>query len=259
MENSMRRLLQISVLLLVALPAIVLLWLSLAKDISYPSFFGSSFTFDFWRNVFTGGEGLLKSLGWSMGIAFFVALVSTFFGFIISRKMSSSALGQRSLQLAYLPYLIAPVVLGAMLQFYFTRWGWTGSTMGVIMAQLLFIMPYAVLVFSGFWTPHIKQLAFQATTLGASNNYVLRHIVLPVARSWFFLTFSQCFLISWFEYGITQLIGVGKVQTLTIKSMVYVKESSPQYGAVAACMMIVPVLLLFVINSRVFLKKEVEA
>jgi putative spermidine/putrescine transport system permease protein len=255
----MRRLLQIVLLLLVVFPALVLLWLSLAKEIGYPSFFDSSFTFDFWKNVFTGGEGLLKSLLWSLGIAFFVAMVSTVFGFIISKKMASSDFGQRSLQLAYLPYLIAPVVLGAMLQFYFTRLGCTGSVIGVMMAQLIFIMPYAVLVFSGFWTPHIKQLAFQATTLGASNHYVLRHIVLPVARSWFFLTFSQCFLISWFEYGITELIGVGKVQTLTIKSMVYVKESSPQYGAVAACMMIIPVLLLFVINSRVFLKKEVEA
>lgn len=255
----MRRVLQIVVLVLVVLPAVVLLWLSFAKDMSYPTFFESSFSFDFWKNVFSGGEGLLKSLGWSFCIAFLVATVSTFFGFIISKKLSSSDLGQRSLQLAYLPYLIAPVVLGAMLQFYFTRWGWTGSTLGVMMAQLLFIMPYAVLVFSGFWTPHIKQLAFQATTLGASNQYVLKRIILPVARSWFFLTFSQCFLISWFEYGITELIGVGKVQTLTIKSMVYVKESSPQYGAVAACMMIVPVLLLFVINSRAFLKKEVEA
>lgn len=255
----MRRLLQILVLLLVVLPAIVLIWLSLAQDMSYPAFFNASFTIDFWKNVFIGGEGLLNSLAWSFGIAFFVASVSTVVGFIISRKLSSTDFGQRSLQLAYLPYLIAPVVLGAMLQFYFTRWGWTGSTIGVVMAQLLFILPYAVLIFSGFWTPHIKQLSFQATTLGASNRYVLQRVILPVAKSWFFLTFSQCFLISWFEYGITELIGVGKVQTLTIKSMVYVKESSPQYGAVAACMMIIPVLLLFVMNSRVFLKKEVEA
>ncbi|MCB0682427.1 MAG: ABC transporter permease subunit, partial [Saprospiraceae bacterium] len=121
--------------------------------------------------------------------------------------------------------------------------------------QVLFVFPYGLLFLSTFWNDRLKQTAFQATTLGASSWQLYRSVLIPMARPWLFICFVQCFLISWFEYGITQLIGVGKVPTLTIRTMQYVREADPHQAALASCLMVLPVLLLLVVNQRLFLKR----
>ena len=57
------------------------------------------------------------------------------------------------------------------------------------------------------------------------------------------------------RYGITQLIGIGKVDTLTIRVMQFVREANPYLAAVTSCLMIAPPLLLLAINKKAFLKK----
>ena len=166
---------------------------------------------------------------------------------------------QLLLKSAFLPYTIAPVVMGAMMQYYFIKIGISGSVPGVMIAQLLFILPYSVLLFSTFWSVKIRQMIHQAKTLGASDQTVNRTILLPLSGPWLFLCFVQCFLISWFEYGMTRLVGVGKVETLTIKVMLFVEEANPYLAAVSACLMIFPVLILLIINGRLVTIRAVNS
>jgi putative spermidine/putrescine transport system permease protein len=51
-------------------------------------------------------------------------------------------------------------------------------------------------------------------------------------------------LISWFEFGFTNFIGVGKVQTLTIKVYQFVLEANPYLAALASCLLLFPPILL---------------
>lgn len=253
----MRKAAYIAASLLLTLPLLGILYLSLTTDWGYPQLWGAHFTVRYWADFFKAGDGLLGSLSLSLGLAFFIGISATFFGFFITRFMLfQQQQSVKLLKLAYFPYLIAPVVFGAMLQYYFIRMGLSGSFFGVLLAQMIFIFPYSVLFLSSFWNDRVRQTAFQATTMGASETQVNRHVLLPMARPWLFICFVQCFLISWFEYGITRVIGVGKVDTLTIQVMMFVNEANPHLAALAACILVIPVLLLLAINKKIFLKRS---
>ncbi|MEZ4774488.1 MAG: ABC transporter permease [Bacteroidia bacterium] len=238
--------------LILLLPLVSLLYLTIVHQWTFPEIAGKGFYAGYWRDFFTGENNLYLSAGLSLFLAGSIAATATFLGFFISYYLSRQP---GILKLAYFPYLIAPVVFGTMLQYYFVRMNLTGTVRGVMIAQFLFIFPYSVLLFSTFWNDRVRQTAFQATTLGASPDQVFLSVLLPMARPWFFLCFAQCFLISWFEYGITQLIGVGKIETLTIKTMFFVKEANPHLAALSACLMVLPMVFLLVIQRNLFLAR----
>ncbi len=232
-------------------PVLVLLWLSLVQKWAYPQLWDSFFTIQNWQQAITGGRGIGESLLFSLLFSAIIAVGSTFLGVFCSQIIQYHPKRSTLLSLAYYPYFIAPVVLGSMLQYYFLRWGLVGSWLGVAVAQLLFVFPYAVIFFSGFWSLRVKDLQSQALTLGATPTQAFRRIVLPMAKPWIVVCLFQCFLISWFEYGITQLIGVGQVPTLTIRVIQLVKEANPYLAAVASLLMALPPLLLLAINRQV--------
>lgn len=233
-----------------------IVYLSIVSAWTFPDLWDAHFTLEYWQKLFQRESDLLGSLLLSIFISSVISIAASTFGFLISRELMFNQKKQRLIQLAFYPYLIAPVVLGAMMQFYFVRWNLAGTLMGVLLAQALFIFPYSVLLMSTFWTDRIRQIAFQASSLGASDWMVNKTILIPMARPWLLLSLVQCFLISWFEYGITQLIGVGKIETLTIKAMFYIKEASPHQAALAACLSVLPVIIILFINQQLIFKRR---
>ena len=229
-------------------------YLSLVSHWSFPKIFDVSISWSLWAEMFSGNSNILQSALLSLFLSTIIASTATFFGFFVSQQLSDRNL---FLKLSYFPYLIAPVVFGAMLQFYFTLIGLSGSVWGVLLAQILFVFPYSVLLFSTFWNERIRQTAFQSMTLGANTWQVFLTVLLPMSKPWLFLCFVQCFLISWYEYGITQLIGVGKVETLPIKTMLFIKEANPHLAALSACIMVFPIVLFLIVNRQLFLKREI--
>jgi putative spermidine/putrescine transport system permease protein len=239
-----------SLAILISLPVLVLAYLSLARQWSFPALFDASFSLENWALAMGGTQGLLASLGTSILLAGSIAICSTLLGFWTSRHLMYDPLGRKLIQVAYYPYLIAPVILGVMLRYYFIKMGLSGTFLGVWLAQFIFIYPYAVLYFSGFWTNLIQAMEGQAKTLGANGLQIFFKVLLPSAKEWLLVCIFQTLMISWFEYGLTQYVGIGKVPTLTIRTMQFVKEANPHFAAVAACMMVFPLLAFALLNSR---------
>jgi putative spermidine/putrescine transport system permease protein len=73
---------------------------------------------------------------------------------------------------------------------------------------------------------------------------------LPLSKNAITLCFFQVFLVSWFEYGLTNLIGSGKVRTLTVSVFNFVTEANIFYAALSCCLLILPPMLLLYINKR---------
>jgi putative spermidine/putrescine transport system permease protein len=257
-SNAVARVAYSLVTLGLILPIAALVYLSLVNRWEFPQLFGADFTLGNWADAVSGTSGLWESFFTSLGIAAFIGLISTAGGFVVSRAIMYHRRGQLLLSMAYYPYLIAPVILGVMLQFYFIKLGISGTLVGVVTAQMLFIFPYAVLFFAGFWTPQTQAIEGQAKTLGAGQGQVLKGVLLPMAKEWLYICFFQCFMISWFEYGVTQYAGIGKVSTLTVRTMQYVKEANPHVAAVAACLMVLPLVAFLLLNRR-FLYRNTEA
>jgi len=244
----LKRMITYSLIIFILLPFLAVLYLSLVSKWMFPDLLNATFTRQYWAALFTEENTLLESFYLSVSVAFILSVIATLFGFWMSKFILLRLQLASWLQLAFYPYLIAPVILGVMLQYYFVRLGLSGSLVGVMLAQSFFILPYSVLLFSSFWSHKVKSTVFQAITLGASEDQVNKRIILPMARPWFVLSFMQCFLISWFEYGITQVIGVGKIRTLTIQTMHFIKEANPHQAALSAMVLIIPVVALFTIS-----------
>ena len=190
------------------IPFGVLVYLSVSTQWYYPAAglapvhscpTGSSF--------FDGRTGLLNSTGLSLFISLMVSAIATLIGFFVSRGIVYYTTNRWWLVSAYFPYVIAPVVLAVMLNYYFLQLGLSGTVFGVMSAQLLITVPYAVILFHGYWNRNIRNFENLVATLGGSFIDKVKHAILPSARGLLTVCFFQCFLISWFEYGSLSLSG----------------------------------------------------
>lgn len=244
----MRKALLYSLSLLLVLPLFYLFVQSISAEWNFPAIFPERISFKKWNL----NEDLWHSLGISLILSFSIALAATIFGLIISRYLHNSSF----VNIAYFPYLVAPVIFGSMLHFYFIKLGLRGTFGGVWLAQALFIFPYSVLLLSAFWSQKVKQSIEQALVLGANRKQLWFKAIVPLSKPWLFLAWAQCFIISWFEYGITDLIGLGKIPTLTVRSMHYLQEANVQQAAVSSMLMIIPLAIMLLINRQLIFKRN---
>ncbi len=238
------------------LPFVVLgLW-SVADTWRYPAVL-PDLTGDHWQRLVSGQSLLLTGLLRSVGIAVSIALVSTVLGFYISRAIAYHQHQRTWLFFAYWPCVIAPGILAGLVYIFFLRWGWAGSWGGVWLGHLLLALPYAVIVFHPFWTPQIRQYEQLAATLGASRIHIFSTVLFPMAKGMVLIGGFQTFLISWFEFGLTSLLGVGKVQTLPVLVYQYIQEANPYLAAVAALILMLPPAVVLWVNKRFLFTKLV--
>ncbi|WP_236974673.1 ABC transporter permease [Membranihabitans maritimus] len=243
--------------ILIFFPFIFLVLLSMAPEWRFPNILPQYFGPDNWQTILRSETGLLHSFLISLLISLSVGIVSTLFGFLISRSLYYHPQRKWLNLFTYFPYILAPVVFGACLSFFFLKMGIFGNITGVIIAQFLIAFPYALIFFSSFWNKKIKSYEDLVATLGGNQWQKYSRVLFPLAKSMLLICFFQTFLISWFEYGLTSIIGVGKVQTLTIKVFLFIKEANYYYGAISSCLLIFPPVLLLYINKKYVFKNRV--
>jgi putative spermidine/putrescine transport system permease protein len=115
---------------------------------------------------------------------------------------------------------------------------------------LLAAFPYSVIFFSGFWNARTKSLEELAAMLGSTRITTYAKVLLPIAKDVLVVCFFQTFLLSWFEYGLTSIIGVGKVQTLTVLMYQYISEANVAYAAISSLAVMLPPIIFIWFNKR---------
>lgn len=241
--------------LIFVLPIISLFFLSFSKGWRYPSIFPETFTLENWSYLFSSGGNIGKSFIISLIIALAVASFATLFGFITSKYIAYHPYRKQLIMLTYFPFALSPVIFALCLKYYFIKMSLTGNLQGIIVAQLIIAFPYSVIFFVGFWNQGIKQFQDLVSTLGGTNAYAFRKIVMPIAKSLILICFFQCFLISWFEFGLTSVIGYGKVETLTIKVFQFISEANIFYAALSCCLLILPPVILLWFNKKFIIQQ----
>ena len=257
MRHSWKPVVLTLLVFLVLFPFAYLVVLSMASGWRFPNVLPEEFGLKNWRVIFGSEAGLLRSFVSSLIISLSVAIVSTLFGFLISKTVFYHPKKRILNLLTYFPYVLAPVVFAVCLSYFFLKLGLFGNMTGVIVAQFLITFPYALLFFSSFWNKKIKSYEDLTATLGGTPLQTFTKVLLPLAKSMLLICFFQTFLISWFEYGLTSIIGIGKVQTLTIKVFLFIKEANYFYGALACCLLIFPPVALLYLNKRYVFKNPV--
>lgn len=237
-------------------PVVYLLLLSVAGSWIFPNILPQSFTLNHWYALLTGSNGLFGSLILSLVIALLVATVSTFLGFYTSRHIAFHPRKTLWMRLSYFPFVLSPVIYAAVLYYYFIRLGLSGNISGVVLGQLLIAYPYSVILFSGFWNNRIRNIEQLVQTLGGNRWQTYKRVLLPMAQGLLLVCFFQTFLISWFEYGLTTIIGVGKVQTLTLKVFQYINAANFYNAALSSSLLIIPPIILLYYNKKYLFKRH---
>ncbi len=251
------RIWHILLLLAVLFPFVFLGLLSLARQWAFPAILPPEWSLSPWQTALGSNGNLGQSVLLSLGLAISVALLATSLGFISAKILGQTEYGKQLLQIAYLPYVFSPVILAACLQYYFLRLGLSGRPGGVLLAQFFIAYPFAVILFTSFWNHRMYAMEQLAATLGASSFQTYLRVLLPLAKGPLLIGFFQTFLVSWFEYGLTNLLGVGKVQTLPVKVFQFVNEANIYYAAMAGCLLALPPVVLLWINKRyVFIERS---
>lgn len=257
MKRSLKSILLAIAGVLIIFPFVYLVMLSLASDWQYPNILPGYLGLKNWKTILGSELGLLTSFFESTLISLSVAFVSTLSGFWGSRAVYNHPKNKLLTLLTYFPYILAPVVFAACFSYFFIKMGLFGNAFGVVAAQFLITYPFALIFFSSFWNKKIRSYEELVTTLGGNSFQTYIMVLLPLAKGLLLICFFQTFLISWFEYGLTSVIGLGKVQTLTIKVFMYIKEANYYYGALSCCLLIFPPVLLLYFNKKYVFKSLV--
>lgn len=228
--------------------------LSLTGAWVFPDLWPEALTLDLWARVFGGTSGLGASFVLSTAISVAVAAASTAAGFVTGKFIAYHPRQRALLFLAYVPFVMSPVILGTCLMYLYLRAGLAGSALGVVLAQMIFAYGFAIVFFNAFWNARVRALENIVYTLGGSTWQAYRKVLLPVAREMLLICFFQTFLISWFQYGLTLLVGAGRVQTLPIKVYEYVGAANVYYAALASCLLVLPPAVLLWANKRFVFK-----
>ncbi len=240
---------------LCGLPVALLLLLSLAARWPYPRIWPQEIRLDPWRDLLDVAHGdLARTLLVSFVLSSAVALVATALSYLAAKRIASHRNRARLSLLAYAPYVMSPVVLGVCILYLYLRLGLAGTFWGVALAQTIFSTSFGVVFFLGFWTEEKRALEDLVRTLGGTTWQLYAKVLLPISRGALGLCAFQTFLISWFQYGLTVLIGGGAVRTLPMKVFDYINEANLSYAALASLLLVLPPVLLLWVNRRLFLR-----
>jgi putative spermidine/putrescine transport system permease protein len=231
------------------LPLLFLLLLSVSGQWRYPDILPRDLTWAHWKMAFLAQQGSLLALRNSSLLALVVATISTFAGFFTASVLAYDARRGLWLKMAYLPYVFSPVIYAYGLLFYFHYSNVSGTFGGLLLAQLLLTYPFAVIFFFRHFDGPMQALGQLSQTLGASQWQVYRKVWVPVSATALRICFFQVFLISWFEYGLSSVIGLGQVRTLTLAVYQYIGESNIYFAALASSLLSLPPLLMLWLGS----------
>ncbi|WP_373549369.1 ABC transporter permease [Haliscomenobacter sp.] len=238
------------------LPFGYLVLLSVASSWRFPEVFPSqNLSLIHWASLSRTGVDWLSSLATSALVAGVVGCLSTTAGFLSSHVLSIHSSRKLWITLAYFPYAFSPVIYAYCLSFMFNVLDLTGTLGGVLIAQFILTYPFAVLFFFNHFDQQLREMEALARTLGSSTTVVFWKILLPISKHTLLICFFQVFLISWFDYGLTSVIGLGQVKTLSIMVYQYIGEANIHVAAIAACLLSFPPLVLLWFNHQFVFKK----
>jgi putative thiamine transport system permease protein len=151
-------------------------------------------------------------------VAALVALLLTI-GCLESEHRHGVRPSTRALWLLYAPLLVPQVAFLPGLQTAFLVAGVDGGRTAVMMAHLVFVLPYVFLSLSEPFRAWDARFGTVAASLGARPDRVLWRVRLPMLLAPVLTAFAVGFAVSVGQYLPTLLIGGGRVQTLTTEAV----------------------------------------
>lgn len=241
--------------LAVLLGLVVLLIWSFAGFWGFPDAFPDQFTT---RNWMRFGPGTLEALGETAliaGTAAMVALILTI-GCLEAEYRFGLSFSQRAVWLLYLPLLIPQTAFLPGLQTMMLNLGADVGRIPVILAHLVFVLPYVFLSLADPFRAWDARMGTIAAALRASPNGVLWRVRLPMLLRPILTALAVGLAVSVGQYLPTLLIGGGRVATLTTEAVALAsggdRRAIAVYGLMQTGAALVPFMLALLLPALVW-------
>ncbi len=147
-----------------------------------------------------------------------------------------------------LPLLVPPYATGVGLTTWFIRLGLADSYPGLVLAHLVYVLPYVVLVLVPGFGTRVRELEEAAATLGAGRAARLWSVTVPAVGPALAAAGLLGFVVSFSQYGTSLAVG-GGLPTLPIVLLPFI-GSDPQLAAALAVLFLIPVGAALAVTTR---------
>jgi putative spermidine/putrescine transport system permease protein len=241
-------------LMIVALlaPLVPLVLWSFSQRWLFPAVLPQDWGLRAWRYLLSPAAQLGKAAATSLLIGCSVTLISLLVGLPAGRALGMYRFrGKTLVQFLILAPAIVPGFAAAMgIHGLFIRYGLADTLAGVVLVQLLPVLPYVVLILSGVFAGFDATIEQEARTLGAKPWQVLLYVTLPSVRPGVIAAGLFAFMISWGQYLLTLLIGGGQVLTLPVLLVNFVNSGDYALSAALSLALILPAGVILWLTSR---------
>ncbi len=248
----------VSALAVLAGLGVLAIW-SLAGFWGFPDVLPNTMTFGNWMKHAPGLSDALSDTLIVAGLSTLLALVLTI-GCLEAEYRYGLEVTSRSLWLLYLPLLIPQTAFLPGLQTLLLGFGADIGRGPVILAHLVFVLPYVFLSLSGPFRSWDARMGVIGKALGASPDRVLWRIRLPMLLRPVLTAIAIGLAVSVGQYLPTLLIGGGRVSTLTTEAVALASGGDRRaigvFGLAQTGAALLPFLLALVIPALVWRNRQ---
>ncbi|MBR2657674.1 MAG: ABC transporter permease subunit [Loktanella sp.] len=245
--------------LAVLLGLVVLAIWSFAGFWSFPSALPDEMTL---RNWLRFGPGTLKALGETAVIAVTAAMIALILtiGCLEAEYRHNIRVSQRAVWLLYLPLLVPQTAFLPGLQTLMLNIGADVGRWPVMLAHLVFVLPYVFLSLADPFRAWDTRMGVIAAALGASPDRELWRVRLPMLLRPVLTALAVGLAVSVGQYLPTLLIGGGRVATLTTEAVALASGGDRRaigvYGLMQTGAALVPFALALLIPAIVWRNRK---
>ncbi len=260
MKPWKRRIIVALMLLVLLAPLVPLLLWSLAWRWDFPSLLPQ---FDLWAWGELAGDKLRSATFSSLKLSVTVMILA-----LLLSTPAAKALGCRSFKgkglirmLLLIPTFIPQISVVFGMQSVFRRLGVYSTVPGVVLAQLVFQVPYLTLLLSAVFGSHVADLERQARCLGIGPLKTWRTVLLPAVLPGMTVSAVFSFIGSWSNYLLTAVIGPPSLKTLPVMLFPMMSSGNNSYPLIAVFTLVyvAPVFVFLIFSSHLIAGSGVRA
>jgi putative spermidine/putrescine transport system permease protein len=150
------------------------------------------------------------------------------------------------------PLMIPHVVLGVSFLRFFSEIGMSGTFIGLVLAHVIIIMPYALRLVLASVTGLDRDAESAALSLGASTWTVFRRITMPLILPGLTGGWMLAFITSFDELTMTVFVASPSTTTLPVRMYHHIAQTIDPLIASVSTVLIVITLVLMLILDRIY-------